>query len=214
MMVTLEEEDRPVGFPQKLARFLAVTFATILVVFGISVAAAGVTLLVTKGALTAKVAGSLGIGVTLLGAGAYSLYRLNPFAFLSEPVSDSVRRTRRSVMWSSLLGVVLGLALVFSDADLNAFSNGPVDRTVAIIVTLAYVVLTPIFAFYWHKNADEFEKTAYEKGALLGIYAYSLITPGWWMLTRAEILPPQDPMIVFLIIMGVWGIAWIAKKSD
>lgn len=213
-MVTLEEKDRPAGYPQKLARFLAVTFAAILLVFGFSVVAAGVTVLFTKGALTAKAGGTLAVGITLFGAGAYSLYRLNPFAFLSEPVSDSVRKTRRSVMWSTLFGVVLGLALALSDPQLNAFSNGPVDRTIAIVLTLAYAVLTPLFAIYWHKNADEFEKTAYEKGALLGIYAYSFITPGWWMLTRAKVLPPQDPMIVFLIVTSIWGICWIANKSN
>ncbi|MEZ5682494.1 MAG: hypothetical protein R3E14_14490 [Erythrobacter sp.] len=214
MMVTLEEEQRDDSFPRKLARFLAIGFAVILVVFGFAVATGGAVVLFEKGELTARVLGALGLGLALFSAGAFSLFRLNPLSFLNEPVSESVRKTRRSVAWSMLLGAALGIALVVSDSDLNAFSNGPIDRNVAIAVSLAYVVFTPIFALYWHRNADEYERAAYADGALVAIYAYSLITPGWWMLTRAGLVPPQDPMIVFLIVIAIWGIGWLMKKSD
>ena len=214
MMVTLENEERPVSAGRKLMRLVALIMASGMVVFGLGIAVAGVVILFTETGLTAKVAVTLALGTAIAAAGGYWLHRQKLLAAWSGPVSDSVRKTRRVTVLSGLLGGIIGLVIALNDGNFNAFTNDPIDPAVAIIVTLAYVVLTPILALFWHRSADEFETNAYAQGALLAIYAYSLITPGWWMLTRAGILPPQDPMIVFLIIVAIWGVAWLVKKSD
>ncbi len=84
----------------------------------------------------------------------------------------------------------------------------------ALIAAAANAFLLSLLSLYWHKNADEFERGASGQGALAAIYTYAFIAPIWWILERADIAPAQEPMIVYLIVMGVWGLVWQVRRSN
>jgi hypothetical protein len=71
----------------------------------------------------------------------------------------------------------------------------------------------PLLSFYWYANADEFEKRASGDGAIIAMYVYSIIAPCWWLLERAALIPPQEPMTVYLLVISVWGIVWLYRKA-
>lgn len=214
MMVTLDDDEEPMGTPRKPARMAGLGLSGFAATIGFSIVLAGIVSLVTKGEVTGKMGATFLVGLALLGGGIYALRRLDVFAAWRGPVSPKIRRARIAMVASGLIGGVIGVALSLGDREFSAFSNGPIDPLVAVLVTLAYLICTPAMAIMWHRNADEFDQSANARGALLGIYAYSFIAPSWWLLSRAGLLPQQDPMIVFLIVLGVWGAAWWIKKSD
>lgn len=213
MMNTTDHGNLTTGYSNKFARFFALTSAGCLIVIGLAIAAAGFHLLLEEGELTAKVAWPVMIGTVLALGGGYKLYRLKPLANQDGPIAESERMTRLVLVMSMVLGAAIGMAIVIGGGEFGTLSNGPINPVTGIVVTVAYVVLMPIAAIYSHRSADEFVRGVYAQDAMLALYVYSVITPGWWMLSRAGVIPAQDPMIVFMIVIAVWGVSWITRKA-
>ena len=155
--------------------------------------------------------------LSVVGASGFWLSKLISFRFSDEPLAPSAKRAKLFMGISVSLGVLIGLGFaILGDSpggSSDLFSNGPVDPKLAIGLTAIYLVGVPLVGWFWHKSIDEHEAKANEQGALLGIYSYSMIAPAWWMGWRAGLLPPQEPMIVFAVVMSVWGLVWAIRRN-
>ena len=216
MIDTLDSRDTaPAG---KVWRVVQGFVASLLAIFSLGVAA-GASAALLDGSGTPWLAVLIVVGALALAAlSAWYFWRLDLFGNDGEPVSPKTLRARRLIGLSGLVGGVIGVVLTFAGGGFEepgfqgAFSNAPADPTIAIVVVLVYALLLPLLGWYWHRTIDEHEAQANATGAIAGIYAYSIITPSWWLLSRADLAPPQQPMIVFLIVLSVWGLVWIARR--
>lgn len=132
----------------------------------------------------------------------------------SDPIAPRVKRARNWTYAAVAIGAVLGLYIAVaggpgSDA---LFSNGPVERHVALVVIFGWLILTPVLTFLWWRNLDEHEAGAYRDGALYAAHAYLFIVPAWWFAARADLLPPQDPMIVLTSVATIWSVVWLKRR--
>lgn len=159
------------------------------------------------------------IGFVILGAmllavvaTAYGMWRLWPRG-LDGPVAPRVRSARimffASIAVSLLLGIILGVADV---GNTDLLSNTPVSSDLALIAIGLWGVAGPILTWLWWKRVDEHEADAYRQGATLAAHFYMYVTPAWWMATRAGWLPPQEPMIVLLVVSIVWMLVWFIRR--
>ena len=210
-------EQSPPGLVSKIIRFAAMIALGLVFVYALGFLVGVSAAAFDNGRLTAKTVGLVLGCLAILALSGYGFYRLWPRRDKNEPVSSKVERTRWSMIAALGLGVAIGIALTIPMLDGGSggvFSNDPIPATTALIIVIAFAVLTPIATYYWHRNADEFEQEASGRGALMGMYVYSVVAPAWWLLERADLVPEQEPMIVFLLVMTVWGVVWQIRRSD
>lgn len=212
-----EAADARPSLLAKVLRVLLLLTLGIAAIFFLGFVAGASGAAIEHGHLTLKTAGLVIGGLLASAACAYVLYRLKPEFRSGEPIGEKTKRANWALIASGLLGGVIGLALAITETQTGqsgVFSNGPLPKNVALFVVAAYVLLLPLVSHYWHQNADEFERDASARGALVAIYAFGFITPTWWILSRAGFLPEQDPMIVYVIVVSVWGIVWQIRRAD
>ena len=154
----------------------------------------------------------LGAVALLIIAVAWSLWRYMSRPSL-EPEAPRVKRARKLYYAMGAIGGVLGILLaVGNDASLGVFSNGPINPVVAIAAGAIFLTIVPVATWMWWKSIDEHEASAYRDGSLIAIHAYFFIVPTWWLAARAGFVPPQDPMVVLLIVSTIWGAAWFGRR--
>ena len=159
----------------------------------------------------------LAVAALLIGLCAWGIFRLKPALLTGEPQSAKTKRANWVLVACGVLGGVIGLTLSIAglaNGDNGVFSNGPLPPLVAAVVVAAIVLIVPLMSYYWYANADEFEKRASGDGAIIAMYVYSIAAASWWLLERAALLPPQEPMIVYLLVMFVWGVVWLYRKAN
>ena len=218
-MTDTNDIDMPAtgGFLSKIGRVLLLILLGIAAIFALGFVVGVSGAAIEHGHLSLKATGLLAGGLAACALCAYLVYRLRPDMRFGEPMSPKTRRANWALIASGVLGGVIGLVLALTELQTGeggVFSNGPIPLGPALFVVGAYVLLLPLLAYHWFRNADEFERAASGKGAVAAIYAYGFIAPTWWILTRAGLLPPQDPMIVYLIVISVWGVVWQIRRAD
>ena len=132
-------------------------------------------------------------------------------------VSPRVGRARKMLVWSMVIGALLGMFLVLGSLAVGTeppevFSNAPIPQWLAIVAIAIILVVVPPITWAWHRSIDEHESEAYRDGTLAGIYVFSAVAPGWWLAWRGGMLPEPDVMIVFLIVYVVWGLVWVVRR--
>ncbi|MEL6878764.1 MAG: hypothetical protein AAGL68_11810 [Pseudomonadota bacterium] len=132
----------------------------------------------------------------------------------SETIAPSTRKSRNLLLIALAIGGALGLFLGLSDGAGNdiLFSNAPISQTVALISIAVWLIIVPAISWLWWKSVDEHEANAYREGAMISAHLYLFIVPAWWFAARAGWLQAQDPMIVFMIVCGVWILVWAYRK--
>lgn len=115
---------------------------------------------------------------------------------------------------SAVLGFAIALAFSFVAAEkVDIFGNGPLPALPVIVLAVAYLISLPLLGWTWQRTVDEHEAAANYAGALAALYVYAMITPVWWLGARADLLPPHEPMIVFIIVMFVSWAVWAFKRG-
>ncbi|MBA4765848.1 hypothetical protein [Qipengyuania huizhouensis] len=197
-------------------RVTKLVIASALFLFSAGLVTGGTMAVVDGTANPLKAAGILSVGTLIVVASGWWFWKLKPLGPADEPISASTRRTRRYFALSLGFGVLLGMGFAMSGLingdPASLLSNEAIPRTPALALSAAYIVALPILGWLWHRSIDEHENAANSKGALAGIYAYSMIAPVWWVGERAGYLPPQQPMTVFVIVMIVWGLVWAVSR--
>jgi hypothetical protein len=161
------------------------------------------------------------IGILILIATIMAALTYGIYAVMKRQVTGADGMTKREkkmrLIFSVLFGagVLIGIALTIADeqgGNGTAFSNGPLPMTFAIILAIIIGIILPIMLWFWHKNIDEQEASAYRDGAVAGIYAYGIGMPVWWVLWRGGITPMPDGTSIYFATMTVWGGVWFWKK--
>lgn len=155
-------------------------------------------------------------GTTLLAmACLYAIWRATR-AMARESGGATTRERRSRVIFVACAGIgaIVGVALSLSGTPpLGAFSSDPLPAGLAIALAITVAVLLPILSVYWHRRvADEQEAAAYAKGALIGIYAYWIGAPTWWLLWRGGLVPAPDGILIYFVTIAVTGLVWLWAK--
>jgi membrane-bound metal-dependent hydrolase YbcI (DUF457 family) len=147
--------------------------------------------------------------ITLVGFGMWRFWpRTEP-----EPVAPRVRSARNLVALTGVLGIPLGVMLGIADDGTGLlFSNGPISPVIAATAIFTWAIAVPLLTWLWWRKIDEHEADAYRDGALVAAHGYLFTVPTWWMATRAGWLPPQDPMLVLLVVACLWCAVWFARR--
>lgn len=210
-------DENELSLAQKALRWVQIAVAFFLMVYLLGMTTgATVAMLENETISSRSVLVSLGSLIACLACG-WWLWRLKPLKTSDEPVSPRTRKARQ-YMWASLtFGIIIGLVLVISALSVGGvediFGNGRLPATPAIVVAIAYVLFLPIAGWLHLRSIDEHEAKANYEGALAGIYTYSTITPAWWLLARGGVVPPVEAMIVFALVMLVWGTVWLVRRE-
>lgn len=128
------------------------------------------------------------------------------------PASPRTTKARKMLYLSMGLGAIVGLVLQLGSPGGEINLEGPLPPTVALLAIVALLVGVPLVSWNWWRNIDEHEAQAYKDGALVGIYAYSAITPIWWFGWRGGFFPEPHAMIIFLVVTAVWGLGWAYRR--
>lgn len=135
-----------------------------------------------------------------------------------EPVSPSAAKSQKSLLLAGAFGAILGAGFIFSgdlrQGGAELFSNQPIAPFAAIVFGIAYAVGTVWGSIRWNRTADEHERAAATTGAYAGVMTYAVLTPMWWLAERASLVPPQEPMIVFAIVLTVYAAVWTYKRGE
>ncbi|KQN25624.1 hypothetical protein ASE86_05265 [Sphingomonas sp. Leaf33] len=134
--------------------------------------------------------------------------------------STSERANRRLILTSGALGGVMGLALAVAtlgghrkgDDLVDLMLTGPLPVWLVLVLVFAWGVLLPIISWRWHRVVDEHEREAYRDGAVAGHYLMSIGAPVWWLLARADLVRPIDPVAFFAAFIVVSGVVWSWRK--
>lgn len=138
-----------------------------------------------------------------------------------EPKSASTRSNHALLAVSGFLGGMIGLALAVTglsnkpagvgDAG-DAMLNGPLPVWLAVALAVLWGVVLPIISWRWERVVDEHEREAYRQGAVAGFYVIGVGAPVWWLLSRADLVRPVDPMGLYIAVLTVTGAVWLWHK--
>lgn len=134
--------------------------------------------------------------------------------------SASERANHRLLAISGVLGGAVGLVLALTalgghrkgDNLSDAMLNGPLPVWLAIVLALLWGVVMPIISWRWERVVDEHEREAYRDGAVAGFYALSIGGPVWWVLARADLVRPVDPVALYALVLVATGGVWLWRK--
>jgi hypothetical protein len=151
----------------------------------------------------------------LIGAGAvWGFLSVRPwqvFKRTEEELSPATLRTQRLFGLAGLVSIlaVVALAVGVRDADGNAVLSNSQNVSIGFaIVAIAVWLVAMILSWWWYRSADEHERRANDVGFLAGGGLFMAVTPIWWILWRAGVLPPPDAMIIWYVTMVAMGIGW------
>ena len=202
---------------RKYARLLALTGLFFGFVLALGYITGVIAAIIHNGGFSMKSGRNLGGALIAAALCGYGVWQLKPDLRFDEPMSAKTKTANWMLLAAVGLGAIIGVVLAVPGLEQgvnSTLSNSPLPVVNALFVVTAYALLLPLLSLYWHKNADEFERGASGQGALAAIYTYAFIAPIWWILERADIAPAQEPMIVYLIVMGVWGLVWQVRRSN
>lgn len=149
------------------------------------------------------------------------LNALNLTTKADEPVAPSTKKAQRTLILSLVFGAVLAglfFAATLSDGfditDTHLFSNSPIPPILGIGCAILYIGGMIYSCQQWYKSADEHERAAVSTALYASFYFYSLVGPAWWMLQRSGLVPVQDPMIMYILVLTVFAAIWTYKRGE
>lgn len=121
-----------------------------------------------------------------------------------------------SLLLAGVLGLVSAIMLRLGVDDLattNPYGgDGPFDPRVALGLAAIWLIGMGLVVMLYHRTVDDHEKQAYLWAGLAGYYAMVFATPVWWLLARANLVPPVDVMALFLFVIIVNVIVYLWLK--
>lgn len=215
MSTDLEFEDYSDG--PNYSRLIKVCLATVAYVasLGIIIASDNDALTGLQGGLESALV--VGSAIVLIAITFLWMKELTPGFKKDEPVSPRTKKSQLVLLASAVLGACLSFAFyAFQSGDaapVELFTNAPIAPSLAIGLSLIYLVGVLYSSVVWQRNTDEHEKAAVMAGLYAGIGFYSVATPIWWLGQRASLLPEQDPMVMFVLVMAFLSAAWTYKRG-
>ena len=157
------------------------------------------------------IVGGLALLVAVVG-----LVRLKPWAGIGEPISAKTRKANNLLLLSGALGGVIGAALsiatISMDDPFTLFSTAPLPPAVIIPALVVWLLIVPAISWQWHRSIDEHETQSYQFGGIVALYLYAFLAPAWWFAWRGGLVPAPGTMVVYLIVMSIWGLGWFWRR--
>lgn len=119
--------------------------------------------------------------------------------------------------WMMALGVAFGLTLSltvrFTEAeDGGLFSGSAIPATVAILLTMLWIVGAGGGTWMMMRRADEHERAIDDWGLAMGARFTGIGYPVWLLLWKGRLAPEPDHVTLFLLFFAVCGTALIYRK--
>lgn len=158
---------------------------------------------------------ALGVGLVFgLGFLILGLY-LSRFGRFWQVWSPRKRRYMISLIIAVFIGVAASIILRIGSAEnssLQIYGDGPFSPAAAWALSALWLVGMAVSIFIYQRNVDDHEEKAYLWGGLAGFYAVVFPTPAWWLLARADIVPPVDAMAIFALALAVNAVVYFWLK--
>jgi hypothetical protein len=159
----------------------------------------------------------IAVGLAAGLAALVGLMRLKPWAGSGEPMSPKTRKANKMLALAALLGGLFGAALSISTVSMDnpwaLFSNSPMSPWIVIPAIAVWLSIVPAISWQWHRSIDEHEAEAYKFGGVASLYLYAFLTPAWWLAWRAGLVPAPETMVIYLLVISVFGIGWFWRRS-
>lgn len=152
--------------------------------------------------------------VLLIGIAVMAVY-LRRFGTFWQSWSRRKRLYTGSLVGSALLGLITSWLMRSGQRDLGAdpfFSNSPLTPEIAIILALLWAIGISVAVIVYQRTVDDHEKQAYLWAGLAGYYAFLIPAPAWWVLSRANLLPPVNAMALFVLTILVNAAVYLWMK--
>jgi hypothetical protein len=161
-----------------------------------------------------------GIGLVLLGGAAALFFYTRRFAGAwgndLGGLSPRQRRYWLALGLAAVIGGVIGAWMTLDQPQghgaLAMVSNGPLSAGFAIGASFCWTVGLAVSMILYHRAIDDHEQRAWLWASTAGWYAIIFPAPVWWVLHRAELAPPADVMLLFLLSMVVNAIVYLWLK--
>ncbi|HEV7343466.1 MAG TPA: hypothetical protein VGN68_17715 [Sphingopyxis sp.] len=154
-------------------------------------------------------------GLVLLAGTVVMWLYLRRFGAFWQGWSRRKRLYTASVAGSGLLGFVTAILLRSGQSDVTAdpfFSNSALSPQIAIGLALLWGVGISIAIFIYQRTIDDHEQRAYLWAGLAGYYAFVIPAPMWWVLSRADLAPPVNAMLLFLLTVAANALVYMWLK--
>lgn len=150
-----------------------------------------------------------------LGAGALVLYFRRHADWL-RGLSPRRRRYWSALGLSAIVGGVIGGWMQLDQAQSGGaivfLGNGALSAGFAIGASIFWVIGLIVGLAIYHRSIDDHEQRAWLWAGLVGWYAFIFPAPVWWVLHRADLAPPIDAMLLFLVSMVANAIVYLWLK--
>lgn len=130
---------------------------------------------------------------------------------------ERLHAARRRRFWLLLGGLALiGAAGGFVKEMITAQAGGATLSPGMAIFAAAAVIIVAVLAAggSWHffRNVDEVEVADNLWGSLIGFYAYVILLPVWWALSKLGFTPAPDQWVIYITSMAVAVAAYFYRK--
>jgi len=123
------------------------------------------------------------------------------------------RRMIRTVASLMVAGGVTGFTLALTETGPEGILNATITPTIAIALTLAYLVACGLGAFFMLRDMDEHELAFHYWSSAVAGSAYALAYPAWFLLWKGRLVREPDHLTLFILFIAVSFAAYLFKKS-
>ena len=156
------------------------------------------------------------VGLAAAAVALWGLNRLRPWVGSGEPISPKTRKANKLLLFSGLLGGLIGAALSISTVGMDdpflLFSTAPLPTAAVVPALAVWLLVVPLISWQWHRNVDEHEAQSYQLGGLAALYLYAFLAPAWWFAWRGGLVAEPDTMVIYLIVLVVWCVGWFWRR--
>lgn len=155
------------------------------------------------------------IGAVVTGAVLFQLIRdaRRVAADMGSMPSSERRSTWMTMGWFAAGVIIAAIALAFGGSNSTDFpAIGSVTPITAGVLAMLVMTVGPWTTWLWWRATDEHERQAYLEGAHVAASAALYLGIGWWLLSRAALLPPPDGMAILIGLSVIWSAVWLWRK--
>lgn len=137
-------------------------------------------------------------------------------AFRSQvTLSTRKRQYVASFLVATAIGAALGGWSQLSGYPLKGvdfWSDGPLPPATAIGLAAILTLGLGISMVLYHRGVDDHEEKAWLWAGLAGWYAFIFPAPVWWLLARADLVPPVHSIVLLGFSLLINAIVWLWLK--
>jgi len=122
---------------------------------------------------------------------------------------ERLRARRRVVFAAAVIMSLAGFAIGFVTGFIGPES---LPAWMAIVISIALVIVVLSGSWIYFRNTDELELQDNLFSAAGGLSAYVLGYPIWTLLAMTTVVPPVDHNLLFIGVMTVAGLVYLARK--